>query len=1350
MKKKLFLIVFLFCCFLFYNSFLKKNKIEKAQESYAKLIKNHPFNDALHLSKEERVAFGIPPNQYLAEKYLLEINPYTGRTHPENIYNLQQELKEKRAYQQRTPGDAIDNQWQERGPNNVGGRTRLILFDPNDVNNKRVFAGGVSGGLWVNNDITDENSSWTRVGIDENLSVTCMAVDPNNSLIMYVGTGELYSPQQALGNGIWKSTDGGATWTNIYKVRGTTTISSNANVPGTYYITDIVVRDADGDSLTTNDSEVFASIGATFYSVNPINTYVGVHEYGLYKSLDEGVNWSKISLDVDGNSIAGNDFEIGLDNTLWLGTISNFYGKGGGRIYNSTDGSTFTLKHTITNARRTEISVSKQNANTVYVLARVRTYDVNNNLIAPFVSILKTDDAFATSPAALTLPNDADTNIPANDFARGQAYYNLLIEVNPTNDEIAYVGGIDLFRTTNSGTSWSQISKWSENNNLASLNVSYVHADQHVMAFHPLDSNSAIFGNDGGVFYATSLSTAASNTTVINARNKDYNIAQFYHGSIGQSSDPAYILGGSQDNGTQFFENPSEGINSTIEVFGSDGTKCFIDKDGDYMIVSYIANRIIRLDLPYTGTEIVIASDRTTGSFLNAMALDENLDILYTNGTNHLARFSDITTNTPIRTNITNALLNDITAIKVSPFTTTSSKVFAGTRTGKLVKIENANTATQTITDISSGSFLGSVSSVEFGASENEIMVTFYNFGVESIWFTEDGGTNWKNKEGDFPDINVRCILMNPLNTNEVIIGTELGVWNTSNFKDVSPVWNQSYNGMSNVAVTSLSLRTSDNTILASSYGRGMYTGKFTGNSLTIWKGTIDSDWTNASNWSNGLPDVNMDVKIPNTSIKPVLNTAVIVSNISIETSAKLTLNEQASLTIKENLTNNGSLIINSNVNNSGSLIVEGNSTGNITYNRSVTANWHLVSSPVIGQTYNDLWISENSIISSSSNVNRKGLGVYNNSVGWQYFLSGESSTFDQGKGFTILRSTAGNLSFTGSISTISKNVTISEGSNNAFNLLGNIFTSYMPLNKDADASTNFLSVNANALSEITVWLWNGNSYDAINHATSSQFLVPGQAFFVSSKSGTNSVNFTKEMQNHQTANFLKSKETKSEITLTIRSEKENRTTTVYYIDGTSIAFDDGFDSSLYTDNSSQFEIYTKLINEKDERKLAIQSLPKEYSNSIPIGVLLPANSIVEFSVSSKNIPKDVNIFLEDKKLDTFTLLENEGNSYTFTSKEKNNYSDRFYLHTLKSALNITDVDLSAIKIYTANQKIYFSGLTQSEHLVKIFNLIGKKIVEKTIQKNENYISTKNILKGVYIVTIKTEKGTKRKKIIIQ
>ena len=409
MKKSLLAIVFL----LLISALLYVLNNSK-KEHHSEILKKHPFNSSLELSKEERLSNGIPPNKYFEEKYLLEINPFTGRTHPENIYNTQQSLKEKQLYQQRTPGDGIDNQWVERGPNNVAGRTRVVMFDPNDVSNKRVFAGGVSGGLWVNDDITDDTSSWTRVGIDENLSVTCMAVDPNNTQIMYLGTGELYSPQQALGNGIWKSIDGGATWNNIYKITGTT---SAGIVPGTYYMTDIIVRDKDGSSATTNDSEVFAAIGASFYSSNPINTFVGTNNYGIFKSTDNGSNWSKITLDVEGTTVAPNDFEIGPDNTLWLGTTRNVYGKGGGLVYNSLDGTNFTLKHTITDGRRTEIAVSKLNANTIYVLGRVYTLnEAETALISPFISLLKTTDAFATTPIDLTLPNDVDTGIPADDF----------------------------------------------------------------------------------------------------------------------------------------------------------------------------------------------------------------------------------------------------------------------------------------------------------------------------------------------------------------------------------------------------------------------------------------------------------------------------------------------------------------------------------------------------------------------------------------------------------------------------------------------------------------------------------------------------------------------------------------------------------------------------------------------------------------------------------------------------------------------------------------------------------------------------------------------------------------------
>lgn len=1348
------LLLILIGGFIMYKAFSTQKEEASLQQKHENFLKTHVLQNTLKLSKKERLAKGVPPNKYFEEKYLLEINPYTGRTHPENTYKVQQDLKEKKLYQQRTPGDAIDNQWIERGPNNVGGRTRVLLFDPNDATHKRVFAGGISGGLWGNDNITDENSSWLRVGIDENLSISCMAVDPNNSQIMYVGTGELYVAQQALGNGIWKSIDGGATWTNIYNIRGATVISgSSATVPGTYYVTDIIVRDADGDHLTADDSEVFASIGASFYSVNPRDTFVGINEYGLYKSTDAGTSWSKLIVEVDGRSVSGNDFEIGLDNALWLATTSNIYGKGGGRIYKSADGNIFTLKHTIPNARRTEISVSRQNANSVYVLARVVTMDVNDDLIAPFVSILKTVDAFATIPTALTLPNDADTNIPPDDFTRSQAHYNLTVEVDPTNDAIAYVGGIDLFRTTDSGLNWSQISKWSNNNNLATLDVSLVHADQHEIVFHPTDANTAIFGNDGGVYYSLNLSDSASRSSIINERNKDYNTVQFYNAAISQSSTLEYLIGGTQDNGTHFFNNSSEGIQNSERIFGGDGTFCFIDKDGTYMLATYLYNRIVRFNLPYTSASaFTISSDKSTGSFLNAMDLDENLDILYSNGTNHLARFSDITTSTPIRTNITNALLSNITAIKVSPFTTTSSKVFAGTRAGKLVKVENADTETQTITDIFDASFLGSISNVEFGAAENEIMVTFYNFGVESIWFTDNGGATWANKEGDFPDITVRDILMNPLNNDEVIIATELGVWNTNNFKDASPKWNQSYNGMSNVAVTSLSLRTSDDTILASSYGRGLYTGKFSGNDLTVWTGNIDTNFANTNNWSNGLPTSSMDVKIPATTINPMINTAISVANISIEKKASLTVGAFGALTIEENCTNEGVFTINSSIANSGSLILKGTSAGNITYNRYVSDNWHLISAPLWNEVYDNDWVAANSIQASSQNINSRGIGTYNNDTGkWQYMLADDILPFTKGKGFAIKRTTEGNTSFTGTIPDKAVNIAIDTGTSNSFNLIGNPFPSYVALNEKVDGTDNFLTINNVALSEMTIWYWNGSSYKTLNQASSARYLAPGQAFFIKSIEAGATVSFTKALQQHQSETFLKKVHVRPEIRLICKKGNEEKYTDIFYIKNATKGFDNGYDSSLYTGVSSSFEIYTQLINREDDKNLAIQSIPKEDSIIIPVGITASKNSEIEISMTSKNLDANLKVYLEDRALEIFTLLGTEKSTYTFTSDANISGSERFFLHTSSKPLNTKKEIFAAVRLFSSDKKIHFKNLPSTTNtVVTVYDLKGTEVLKQKLYKNQESMNVATLLSAIYLVTVKTDKGVFKKKILVQ
>ncbi|NJW54435.1 T9SS type A sorting domain-containing protein, partial [Salinimicrobium oceani] len=138
--------------------------------------------------------------------------------------------------------------------------------------------------------------------------------------------------------------------------------------------------------------------------------------------------------------------------------------------------------------------------------------------------------------------------------------------------------------------------------------------------------------------------------------------------------------------------------------------------------------------------------------------------------------------------------------------------------------------ANATWTNLTGSQFLGSISDIEFGSSEDELLVTFYNYGVRNVWYTSNANAanpTWVSKEGNLPDLPVLSILANPLNKEEVIIGTELGIWATENFSSNSPVWQQSYNGMSDVKVTDLDLKKGNNVVYAASYGRGMFSGRF-------------------------------------------------------------------------------------------------------------------------------------------------------------------------------------------------------------------------------------------------------------------------------------------------------------------------------------------------------------------------------------------------------------------------------------------------------------------------------------------------------------------------------------------
>lgn len=958
------------------SSRTKPDKKTKAlRKQHAKFLANTPFQKTMQLSKKERKAMGIPPNKYYESEWELTMNPATGRPTMENLAQIRKQLERERSEalaSGRTPGDGTDNNWTERGPNNVGGRVRAVMFDPNDATFKTVFAGGVSGGLWKNTDITNALSTWTRVNIPENLAVSAISYDPNNTNVFYVGTGESYVGGDVNGDGVWKSTNGGVSWTKIFGgISGPTTFQSAANVtinspagvagnyacyPTTAFgtpitspitanivlvndgsatptlgclaltnaaavsgkialirrgncpfvdkinnaqiagaigvimmnnvdgtpipmggtdagitIPSVMISKADGDILqaalgsgTVNGtlnpstgpftgnlvpgkqhinsiqvrnnggvSEIYVAAGDTYYSSANSATYLGGPEFGLYKSVDGGANWTEVSLPLTagGKKHCPNDIAIAADNKIWVSTTNSVvFGDGGGKIFSSTDGVNFVDEYTVVDGQRTQIAVSRTAADKVYVLAELST--------TAAVALFRTTDGFTTT-TTLALPADADSGVGA-DFTRGQAFYDLMLEVDPNNDQVVYTGGIDLFKSTNGGTSWNQFTHW-----YGGFGFQEVHADQHAMAFAPGSSTRMVFGNDGGVYYSNNSGTTTA------PRNLGLNITQFYSVGVAPTGAVSGLLGeyfaaGAQDNGTQYFANATPGVNASVESQGGDGAYTMFDQGADkYYISNYVYNNNINLRPIPTGTVRPLSNDAASaanGAFICPMTLDSNLDILfsdYSSGTTYqVRRYKNIKSGLINRTNLTNALLTSPpTAMTVSPYTTTSTTLLVGTRLGRLLRLTNAD-LTATWADITGPSFVGSISDVEYGSSNNEIFVTMHNYNVVSVWYTKDGGVTWLNKEGNFPDIPVKAILRNPLKVDgtgfatEVIIGTELGVWYSNNFNTATPTWNQSYNGMSNVKVTDLDLR-NDNMVYAATYGRGIFSGLFTSATLS-------------------------------------------------------------------------------------------------------------------------------------------------------------------------------------------------------------------------------------------------------------------------------------------------------------------------------------------------------------------------------------------------------------------------------------------------------------------------------------------------------------------------------------
>jgi len=681
--------------------------------------------------------------------------------------------------------------WTERGPSDIGGRTRAILPDLNDATGKTVWAGSVGGGLWKTTDITQTNPVWTATNdFFNNLAVTCIAQNSTTPTTMYFGTGEGWFNEDGLeGDGIWKSTDGGTTWNQLPN-----TDNSVANYTFDY-----------------NQKILDYTSGGTEY------LFACTYNGGVQRSKDGGTTWTKVlgsGATATYNSAV--DIERSADGALFA-TIGIFVQDG---IYRSYDnGTTWTKLKTglpTTNYNRIQLACAASDSNRVYALYQ-------NASTYACLGIYKSTNA-GTNWAAVTNP----TIYGGSNFASTQAWYALTIGVDPNTANRIIVGGLDLTASANGGTSWTTISQW-----YGAGGYQYVHADHHAIVYDPRSSSKVYFGNDGGVFASTN---ATATTPTITSKDNSYNVTQFYQAAIYPTPNTNYALAGAQDNGNIMFT--TAGINAGNNFTGGDGAFDHIDDDQpNIQIASYVYGNYYVTNNNWTSYSS-IAFAGNVGQFINPTDYDSRTNTLY--GGDAVRKYHLVlnvgTTNTT-QTNTISTFRGQVTAIRVSP--NTRNRVFFGldsTNSSTYVdvyatvcKVDNATSTNPTVTQIgkftlAGGDYLSCIA-VEPG-NDNHILVTFSNYGNQgnSIWETKNGGTTWTSIAGNLPDMPIRSICFYPFNNTEAIIGTDLGVWSTDGINGTSTVWGESNTGLARVSTDWVDYRKSDGTLFAATHGRGLFT----------------------------------------------------------------------------------------------------------------------------------------------------------------------------------------------------------------------------------------------------------------------------------------------------------------------------------------------------------------------------------------------------------------------------------------------------------------------------------------------------------------------------------------------
>jgi photosystem II stability/assembly factor-like uncharacterized protein len=682
--------------------------------------------------------------------------------------------------------------WSNIGPANTAGMTKSLAFDP--TNGSIIYAGAVAGGVWKT---TNSGTKWVPLTdlVIPDLSVASIAVDPNSPNTIYVGSGDPSLSSDAFpGTGLYKTTDGGTTWAAVGAAKLTGTVDKVLVDPVN---SNIILAAAYPDGIYNGTAAIYRSINAgvtftkvypagntyakaviwdmaigdviagkqTFYMVEGNNVGATSTESGIYKSLDDGATWTKIST-------------AGLPNGSTIGKAA--------------------------------LAIPKGDPTKIYCLMANPNGDIDGTSNLP--GLWKSIDAGFTFTQVKTVPSTL-----FNATSGAQGWYDLYLGITPNSvtTDTLYIGGIEGYRSFNSGSTWSVYS---------SYQINGLHVDNQSVAVDPINSRNVMVGTDGGVYRSTNAGVSWTYSS------DGMETMRFYHIGL-DALDHLKTYGGAQDQGVRKLVTGQ----AAAFIYGGDGFQPIIDPTnsniyyfegpfGDISKSTDGGNNYFSVDDQafIQGSPTYDPSDWETPV---AMSPQNHLTIF--TGREHLWRTVDGGNSwaTVSPTFTYNNFNYFVESIGLSP--SNANYFWAGLEGGKIWLTNNAG---NTWTDKSNGLPGYTVKSIVCSPTDqNWALAAFATWGTASarVMRTTNGGTNWTNVSGSgltaLPGVPVNCVAIDSISPSTTwYAATDNGIYYT---RDAGSTWSIAGSGLGLAACTDVQIHANKTTIRVGTHGRSIWEG---------------------------------------------------------------------------------------------------------------------------------------------------------------------------------------------------------------------------------------------------------------------------------------------------------------------------------------------------------------------------------------------------------------------------------------------------------------------------------------------------------------------------------------------